>query len=74
MQMYMPAQDLVSHIDRHVFRLSASCFQGCTVLHEAANAYGDNLGVVKLLLANGANVNAKDDHVSNSSGMLADGH
>lgn len=59
-----PAQISVRYVDCHVSRLPASCLQGCTALHEAASGYGGGMGVVKLLLANGADVNAQDINVS----------
>ena len=34
----------------------------------------DSLDVVKLLLANGADINAQDGNVSNASSMLPNGH
>lgn len=54
--------------------LLASCFQGCTALHVAASVCMDSLDVVKLLLANGADINAQDGNVSNASSMLPNGH
>lgn len=69
------AWDSLFHTDGHVFRLLVSCLQGRTALHEAASVCMESLDVVKLLLANGADVNVtKDCNVSNASSMLADGH
>lgn len=75
MPVCIPAQDSICHAGHHVCRLPAFCFQERTALHEAASGYGESLDVVKLLLANGTDVNAQEKNVSNPTckQLLADG-
>ena len=51
-----------------IFEVSNLCFQGGTALHQARS----NHAIMKLLLAKGADVHAKDNNVSDPIGRIAD--